>query len=326
MCLTFFFLFKSYRVNIFGFPGNPRTRNNLGLLDVRLAVEWTRDNIAAFGGDPDRIIIFGESAGGSAVDYYSYAWASDPIVAGFIAQSGTVFSPDSQADPSKSAGSWFNVTGNLGCGDADSDPDAVLDCMRSKDWQSIQEAIPSGQGLASVTGGFGPTIDELVVFSDYAARSAGGNVTKKPLLIGSNDNEQGLFQITLGLRNVTVPDAEWDALALAIFTCSSAARALASVVNQIPTWRYRWFGDFPNMKLAEGSRGAWHGSEIPVIFGTDLDIQSRVGRTAAQEQITSYVRGAWAAFAKDPVDGLTKYVHFPRIPRIPRAWGFDAGC
>ena len=54
----------SYRVNIFGFPGLPGMDQNLGLLDQRLAIEWTRDNIAAFGGDPNRITIFGQSSGG----------------------------------------------------------------------------------------------------------------------------------------------------------------------------------------------------------------------------------------------------------------------
>ena len=55
---------NSYRINIFGFPGLPGMDQNLGLLDQRLAIEWVSKNIAAFGGDPTRITIFGQSAGG----------------------------------------------------------------------------------------------------------------------------------------------------------------------------------------------------------------------------------------------------------------------
>jgi cholinesterase len=52
----------NYRENIFGFPGidgDPSIAKNPGLLDQRMALEWTRDNIAAFGGDPKRIVMFG---------------------------------------------------------------------------------------------------------------------------------------------------------------------------------------------------------------------------------------------------------------------------
>lgn len=279
----------------------------MGLLDQRLAIEWVRDNIEAFGGDPARITIFGQSAGGSAVDYYSYAWISDPIVAGFIAESGTVFTPDSQASVTKSAMSWYNVSGNLGCGDETSDPSAVLGCMRSKDWKSVQNAIPISAGITSDTGNFGPTVDNVVVFSDYLQRSVAGNFIKRPMLIGSTDNEVGLFKVIYGLKNITLSEPEWDLLNLALFTCSISYRSLASVVHKVPLWRYRWFGQFPNLELTSGrSSGAWHGSEIPIIFGTDMVVQDIVARTPAEAAISTYMRGAWAAFAKDPVNGLTK--------------------
>lgn len=79
----------NYRVDLFGFPGAPGLeQQDPGFLDQRMAVEWVRDNIAGFGGDPARTTLFGESAGGCSVDIYTFAWANDPIVNGLISESG----------------------------------------------------------------------------------------------------------------------------------------------------------------------------------------------------------------------------------------------
>jgi len=79
----------NYRLNIFGFPGAPQLANeamsgsqNLGLLDIDAAIDWVYANIANFGGDPERITIFGESAGGVAVDAYAFAHPNNTIVKG----------------------------------------------------------------------------------------------------------------------------------------------------------------------------------------------------------------------------------------------------
>jgi carboxylesterase type B len=77
----------NYRTNIFGQPNAPQLVNasqsqNFGLLDQRAAIEWVHANIAQFGGDPERITIFGQSAGGTAVDAYSFAYPNDTIVKG----------------------------------------------------------------------------------------------------------------------------------------------------------------------------------------------------------------------------------------------------
>ena len=61
----------SYRLSLFGFPntpGLPLEAQNLGIRDQRAALEWVRDNIAAFGGDPDRIVHGGQSAGAAITD------------------------------------------------------------------------------------------------------------------------------------------------------------------------------------------------------------------------------------------------------------------
>jgi cholinesterase len=81
-----------YRLNIFGFPGTPNGPKNVALEDQRLAVEWVRDNIAAFGGDASKISIMGQSSGGVAVDYWAYTYLTEPIVAGLISHSGNALS------------------------------------------------------------------------------------------------------------------------------------------------------------------------------------------------------------------------------------------
>ena len=107
---------NSYRVDFFGFGVGPGLSDlNFGFLDQRLAVEWVRDNIAAFGGNPERITLVGESAGAASIDAYSYAWTADPIVKGFISQSGTVglglLSP-----PSDALAKWYGISEKVGCG------------------------------------------------------------------------------------------------------------------------------------------------------------------------------------------------------------------
>lgn len=78
----------NYRLNIFGFPNAPQLMNNtsqsqnLGLLDLDAAIQWVYDNIAAFGGDPNRIVLFGQSAGGIAIDAYALANPQDTRVKG----------------------------------------------------------------------------------------------------------------------------------------------------------------------------------------------------------------------------------------------------
>jgi len=71
-------------LNLFGFPNAAALDNhnlNPGFLDQRKAIEWVYYNIEAFGGDPSKMIIFGQSSGSSTVGAYLYAWPDDPLIA-----------------------------------------------------------------------------------------------------------------------------------------------------------------------------------------------------------------------------------------------------
>jgi carboxylesterase type B len=77
----------NYRLNLFGQPNSPQLASatnsqNFGLLDLDAAVQWVHNNIAAFGGDPARIVLFGQSAGSGAIDVYTYWHPQDTRVNG----------------------------------------------------------------------------------------------------------------------------------------------------------------------------------------------------------------------------------------------------
>lgn len=166
----------NYRVNLFGFPNAPGlTDRNLGFLDQRLAVEWVRDNIAAFGGDPERITLFGESAGGASADYYAYAWKENPIVKGLVAQSGTALIGENNPQNLSSTSAWFNLTSAVGCGGEEVGNGTVV-CMRKKSAEELINAY--GKTMTSAIGGFGPIADGKLVFSDVRERARAGNFAK----------------------------------------------------------------------------------------------------------------------------------------------------
>jgi cholinesterase len=166
----------SYRLNIFGFPGFPSLPDmNLGLLDQRLAVEWVRDNIAGFGGDPNRVVLFSDSAGAISVDFYTFAYTKDPIVSGVIAQSGT-----SNVMSSKdNAKAFFRVSERLNCGGANA-ATASLACMKSKTSQQILDTMKPVGGMPVIGGrDFWSVVDNKTVFDDYTRRRASGNFIRK---------------------------------------------------------------------------------------------------------------------------------------------------
>ncbi|KAF2398122.1 alpha/beta-hydrolase [Trichodelitschia bisporula] len=282
----------NYRVNVFGFPGAPLEDMNLGLLDQRKAVEWVRDNIAAFGGDPNRITLFGESAGARAVDIYSYAWTKDPIVNGFIAESGAApLVSGTKHNPA----TWFELSTRLGCGGSAA-ANKTVECVRGKTWRQVLDGMGTAGGTRRLLS-FVPVVDEKVYFSDYDVRAKEGRFIKRPMLVGNNDNEGGLSAATQKASPAAV-----DAIN-AGYTCGAAAAAARRRALGIPAWRYRFVPVWSNQAFAEGV-GAYHSSEIPAVFGLSESIFPDIPASEEQLRLSATMNKAWTMFAQDPEKGL----------------------
>ncbi|KAL9108529.1 MAG: hypothetical protein Q9227_006744 [Pyrenula ochraceoflavens] len=321
----------NYRINVFGFPGlQPEVSGmapNAGLLDQRLAIEWVRDNVAGFGGDPARITLFGQSAGSISVHMYSYAYAHDPIVNGLIAQSGTVESFG--ASPANSTLAWLYMAGLLGCSTRSSGSSSnttttttmtapstanisaaelakTVACVRSKPASQVLSASLQVPYQQSSLGVFSPTADNKTVFSNYSNLTAARRLAPVPRILGSNAQEGTYFQLQYALSRITLPPIFWAFFTLVIFTCPTASAASAFSSQNIKIWRYTYNGDYPNTQLTmppTESLGAYHGAELRPLFG--LAPALGIPSTPAELATGRLLRSAWSSFAKDPHRALS---------------------
>ncbi|CAG8755410.1 4821_t:CDS:2, partial [Acaulospora colombiana] len=185
------FVALNYRLNIFGFPSTPAitsTDTNAGLRDQFLAIEWIHKNIAAFGGDPNRLILGGESAGAGSTNGYVYAHPTNSLISGAITMSGQA---ELMGAIAPSYPDSFELTASaLGCPLSQDNYAAQLDCVNQKNATEIVSALQQ----QNLTGIF-PLIDNQTVFSleEYKARGKAGNFAKVPVLTGTLDNEGDFY-------------------------------------------------------------------------------------------------------------------------------------
>ena len=165
----------NYRLGIFGFPnagGLPD--QNLALLDTRAVVKWCQENIAAFGGDPGRMVLWGQSAGSMMADYYGFAYPEDPIVTGLILDSGTAFTPFFIVNDTLRSNFTF-VADRVGCAGLGGDPDQQLSCMRDVNGDVINDFVANYSQTGEMPGlAFVPIEDNSVIFSNYTPRASDG--------------------------------------------------------------------------------------------------------------------------------------------------------
>ncbi|KAH8672772.1 carboxylesterase-like protein [Tricladium varicosporioides] len=291
----------NYRLNIFGFPnsaGLDPSGLNLGIMDQRLALEWVRTNIASFGGDPSKIALWGQSAGAASVDIHKYAYRSDPIASSLIADSG-VATLQSGSDFTRSNFSF--VASHFGC--TDTDAKRQLECMRFVSAQDIEDFLFNRTVAGTKPSvSFGPIADGKIIFSpaEYTAMATAGNYSKVPMIIGSNTNEGASF-VTYNATNPNL--TAFDISTATTFTCPAAKLAnLQAAASVAPVFRYQYAGNFSNISPLWWM-GAYHSSELPLLFGTHGDF--RGASTPFESQLSATMQNLWVAFAREGASGLT---------------------
>lgn len=291
----------NYRLNIFGFPNSKGLKNdeqNLGFLDQRLAVEWIRKNAVKFGGDADRITLWGQSAGAASVDNYNYAYPKDPIVSGLIMDSGVSALP-LVSDDAEHTNFTFVAT-HFGCGNMSAE--AELNCFKNISSSAIEDFFKKYNDEASTPAlGFNPVNDERTKFANTTARIIAGNFSKKPAIIGTNVNEGEAF---LPYNRTYGPDKTIaDSLTLAYFLCPAVKTTQDRYAASTSTFRFLYGGNFTNIS-PQWWEGAYHSAELPLIFGTHNI--AREASSRFQYQVSEKMQDYWLAFARDPTKGLPK--------------------
>lgn len=329
----------SYRLGFDGFGWIEDAPHNRGVLDWLLALEWVQQNIAAFGGDPARVTVSGQSAGGAAV----MALLATPRAQGLFAQGYAISGPIADValeraeefgramatelgvEPTRAGFSSLSeeqilaVQGRLANVGAQPDADAHADPLAAL---AGMVALTKGLPLAPVVDG------ELIPHPIREAVQTGIG-SDKPLLMGATDDEFSMMLASAGDSLEAVPPAVvLSALGLDDATCAAylaagePGRRTADVVGRYitdamfrgaqlqiaemrgaaPTWLYRFSWRSPVF----GS--AMHCLDMPFIFDClDLDRVSAVAGENPPQALADDVHGAAAHFVRDGDPGWPRF-------------------
>ena len=329
----------NYRLGALGFlnlrslaPGQPDAPANLGLRDQMAALEWVRDNIDAFGGDPENVTIFGESAGGMSVGTLLGTPRAEGLFHRAICQSGAAHNVSSQDHAALVADVFVRELG-----------------VEPGDLEALQAAsvgdIMRAQSAASLYFGVGnllpwqPSVDgDLLPTSAIAAIRSGLN-RDVPVLVGSNRDEWKLFTFgDLAMRRLgeeglakrlaeVLPGKDASGrrtveLALEVYGPSGSRRGRSSASERWSSFNSDLIFHYPaaelaNLRAETGARtytylftyllpvfgrrlGACHGLEIPFVFGTMREriLGVTLGNVRSARELSRQMQRAWVAFAR----------------------------
>jgi len=302
-----------YRLGVFGWFGHPALRNgenaeddsgNYGTLDLVRALRWVKENIEAFGGDPGRVTIFGESAGGANVFSLLLSPAARGLFHGAIAQSGSPrsitraeaenFTDD--ADPGRPFSSrevLLSLLEREGRAVGRADAKLKLAALSDEEIATWLRGLEAG-ALLSVFDGtrLGGMYDSprlvrdgrvLVDQDPLEAFSRRGGTNEVPVILGTNRDENKLFllagspdvrrlgPIPLGLKDERMYElnAGYSSLMWKARGVDDPAAAMRRVRSDVWAYRFDWDDERDLLWLDLGKLlGAAHGLEIPFVFGT----------------------------------------------------------
>jgi para-nitrobenzyl esterase len=331
----------NHRVGVEGYAYLPGVPANRALLDQVAALRWVRENIAAFGGDPGRVTVFGESAGAGAIASLLVMPAAAGLFRRAIAQSvpGTFFSPALAADATAAIAREAGLPPTAEAFAA-ADPArlaAASDAVRTADYTDRWGPV----GRTGVP--FSPVVDGEVLPAAPWQAVAAGAAHGVDLIAGHNRDEYRLFTAMLGLRGKVTdamaagalrglagPDGE---AAYREAYPDAGAEALFELVHS--DWLFR----MPTLHLAqahaagggrtflyqvsypasEGDLGACHAIEVPLVFGVWPGLgQLLFGPEppASAVALGEEMRARWTAFARDGDPGWPAYSVGRRLTRV----------
>jgi para-nitrobenzyl esterase len=341
----------NYRVDVFGFFTLPEltkesahgTSGNYGLLDQIAALKWVRRNIANFGGDPNRVTVWGQSAGSMSVNLLMASPLAHGLFQRAIGESGGFFIPPS-ATPFKD--SWY-LPGNEKIGE---------ELEAKTDTKSLAElrARPADQILAAANPmGAHPIIDGYVVPSTPYEVFAAAKQNDVPILIGSNADEGKPFLDGLTIKAATyardirnsfgdLPDDVLNVYPHATDAQAREARAnferdlrfgwdvwtwarMQSKTGDSPVFYYYWAHVPPYPAGSPfAAWGAGHWSELPYTFG-HLDSASAAW-TPEDRKLEDAMTTYWTNFAKTGDPNGKSVPQWPAFTNAdPRVQHIDGG-
>ncbi|KAK5709055.1 hypothetical protein LTR17_020118 [Elasticomyces elasticus] len=264
----------NYRVNIFSYP-NARGLNgssNFAIQDQRAAVEWVSRNIEAFGGDPDQLTLWGQSAGAGLTDQYLFAWPTDPIVRASISSSGVAVGRASNQDYS---GSNFTfVAKAMGCDFEDAALE--LQCMRRVPMPRLENWLGQYQDNSTLVNNSQPAItfsriaDNKFIFnnSQYISKYENCQIARIPKIVGTTARESAPL-VPYPVNNYTTGPSEDLVYSRTLATvCAAYNTSVLRDDAGLATYRYQWAGNFSNINGQVPWLGAYHYSDLYMFFGT----------------------------------------------------------